>query len=67
MWMEENAAQRVSSLRAKEALGTGVETVATGCPVCLTMMSDGVAANNGRARVADVAEILLERLGLAVG
>ena len=64
MWMEESPQQRVSTMRAGEALATGAKTVAVGCPFCLTMITDGVAANNGAARVLDVAEILAERLGL---
>jgi Fe-S oxidoreductase len=64
MWMEEDPKQRVSSARADEALATGAAVVAVGCPFCLTMMTDGVAANGGTSRVLDVAEILAERLGL---
>lgn len=64
MWMEENPAQRVSTERAREALATGASTVAVGCPFCLTMMTDGVAAAGSQAVVRDVAEILAERLGL---
>jgi len=64
MWMEENPKQRVSTVRAKEALATGAKTVAVGCPFCLTMITDGVAAQDGSARVLDVAEILAERLGV---
>ena len=64
MWMEEDPRQRVSTERAREALATGAATVAVGCPFCLTMMSDGVAACGSEARVLDVAEILAERLGL---
>ncbi|MSU57124.1 MAG: 4Fe-4S dicluster domain-containing protein [Pedosphaera sp.] len=64
MWMEEDPKQRVSTVRAKEALATGAKTVAVGCPFCLTMMTDGVAAQNDSARVMDVAEILVERLGI---
>ena len=45
-------------------VGTGAKTVAVGCPFCLTMISDGVAAQNDSARVLDVAEILAERLQL---
>ena len=61
-WMEEEPQKRVSSIRAREALATGAKTVAVGCPFCLTMMTDGVAAHNGEARVLDIAEILAERL-----
>jgi Fe-S oxidoreductase len=64
MWMEEDPKQRVSTIRAQEALGTGAKTVAVGCPFCLTMMTDGVAAQDSPARVMDVAEILAERLKL---
>jgi Fe-S oxidoreductase len=64
MWMEEDPKKRVCSVRATEALATGAKTVAVGCPFCLTMMTDGVAAQTDSARVMDVAEILVERLKL---
>ena len=64
MWMEEDPKQRVSTVRAKEALATGAKTVAVGCPFCLTMMTDGVAAQDSPARVLDVAELLADRLKL---
>jgi Fe-S oxidoreductase len=64
MWMEEEADQRVSVLRAKEAVATGAETVAVGCPFCLTMMTDGVKSCGSGAEVEDVAENLAKRLGL---
>ncbi len=62
MWMEEDPQKRVCTVRAKEALETGARTVAVGCPFCLTMMTDGVAAQSESARVMDVAEILVEKL-----
>jgi hypothetical protein len=31
MWFEEPPAQRVSNLRAQEAIATGAKTLATGC------------------------------------
>ena len=64
MWMEEEPDQRVSVLRAKEAIETGAETVAVGCPFCLTMMTDGVKSCGSGAVVEDVAENLAKRLGL---
>ena len=64
MWMEEEPSKRVCSVRAAEALATGATTVAVGCPFCLTMISDGVAARTDSARVMDVAEILAEQLKL---
>ena len=62
MWMEEQADQRVSVQRGREAVETGAQTVAVGCPFCLTMMSDGVATHSKEAKVRDVAEILADRL-----
>ena len=64
IWMEEEPQKRVCSVRAKEALDTGARTVAVGCPFCLTMLTDGVAAQTDSARVMDVAEILAVRLKL---
>ena len=64
MWMEEETDQRVSVLRAQEALGTGAETVTVGCPFCLTMMTDGVKSCGSDVEVEDVAENLARRLGL---
>ncbi len=64
MWMEEEPQKRVCSVRAKEALGTGATTVAVACPFCLTMLTDGVAAQTESAQVLDVAEILAARLRL---
>ena len=64
MWMEENPKKRVCSVRAKEALDTGAKTVVVGCPFCLTMMTDGIAAQTDSAQVLDVAEILAERMKL---
>ncbi len=62
MWMEEEPQKRVCSLRAKEALETGATTIAVACPFCLTMLTDGIAAQTDSAQVMDVAEILAERL-----
>jgi Fe-S oxidoreductase/nitrate reductase gamma subunit len=62
MWFEEPASQRVSHLRAKEALSTGAGTLATACPFCLNMMNDAMASLPGddAMQVKDIAEILLE-------
>ena len=63
MWFEELPAQRVSNLRAEEAIATGAKTLATGCPFCLNMMSDGMAGTEGGedVKVLDIAELLLDR------
>ena len=63
MWFDESPAQRVSCLRAQEALATGAQTLATACPFCLNMMTDGMAGTQGgeKVKVVDIAELLLSR------
>ena len=45
--------------RAGEAAATGATAVATACPFCTTMLSDGAAANGDDVEVLDVAQLLL--------
>jgi Fe-S oxidoreductase/nitrate reductase gamma subunit len=63
MWKEEeNGTMRVNEARYKEAKETGADTVAVGCPFCLTMMSDASKADGGQVQVKDVAELVVERM-----
>ena len=63
MWKEEEAGSaRVNSTRFAEAKSTGANTVAVGCPFCLTMMTDASKADGDSMQVKDVAEIVAERL-----
>ena len=63
MWKEEeNGTARVNESRFAEAKSTGADTVAVGCPFCLTMMSDASKADGGNIQVKDVAEIVAERM-----
>ena len=63
MWKEEeNGTGRVNESRFAEAKSTGADTVAVGCPFCLTMMNDASKADGGNIQVKDVAEIVAERL-----
>ena len=63
MWMEERIGTMVNVDRSREALATGATTVATACPFCMTMITDGVN-KEGRSDVAvkDIAEIVAESL-----
>ena len=70
MWMEEHIGKRVNHERVEEALDTGASKIATGCPFCRVMMTDGVddvaAANDlPKAEVLDVAQLLLGSLDMS--
>ena len=61
MWMEEARGTRINAERARQALATGAEAVAVGCPFCMTMLGDGLAAdpaNEAGVTTLDLAEIL---------
>ena len=62
MWMEETIGTRINENRTEEAIRTGASTVATGCPFCMTMISDGIAAKgkSESMQAKDVAELVLE-------
>lgn len=62
MWMEEPT-PRINDVRYAEAAATGANTIATGCPFCLTMLGDAAtrAASNGPT-IKDITEIVSERL-----
>src|SRR5215218_3276437 len=61
-FVDEPPDQRVNQERAREALETGADVLAVGCPFCMTMMEDGVNARKGDRdmKVMDVAELLWE-------
>ncbi|TDC53784.1 (Fe-S)-binding protein [Jiangella ureilytica] len=64
MWMEERIGTRINTTRTTEALDTGAQAIAVGCPFCHVMLSDGLteAQATGRGHdvdVLDVAQLLL--------
>jgi Fe-S oxidoreductase len=65
MWMEEKIGERINDNRTAEAVATGADQIAVGCPFCRVMLSDGLTAAqaSGDAReeveVLDVAQLLL--------
>ncbi|TGD89208.1 4Fe-4S dicluster domain-containing protein [Mycolicibacterium sp. CH28] len=70
MWMEEHIGKRVNTERTEEAIDTGASKIATGCPFCRVMISDGVddvAATRDieKVEVLDVAQLLLGSLDLS--
>ncbi|MCH8903793.1 MAG: 4Fe-4S dicluster domain-containing protein [Bacteroidetes bacterium] len=63
---EEKGHTQVNIKRTEEALETGAEIVASACPFCMTMMTDGVKHHNKEAemKVLDLAELVAEANGL---
>jgi Fe-S oxidoreductase len=65
MWMEEKLGTRINSTRTAEAVATGAERIAIGCPFCRVMLSDGLSAAQAegsagaQVEVVDVAQMLL--------
>ncbi|KGX93855.1 hypothetical protein N781_01275 [Pontibacillus halophilus JSM 076056 = DSM 19796] len=60
MWMEEKTGNRINVARTEQALQTNATTISSGCPYCLTMLSDGTKAKEVDEQVGteDVAEVL---------
>lgn len=61
---EEKGTGRVNNKRAKEAVETNAAIVASACPFCNTMLSDGIKNENkqDKVQVLDVAEIIAKEL-----
>ena len=59
MWQEEKLGTRINLNRVDEAIATGAEEVAVGCPFCRVMISDGATARTSEVEVLDVAQALL--------
>jgi Fe-S oxidoreductase/nitrate reductase gamma subunit len=64
MWMEETRGKRINEERTRQVLETGAETVATACPFCMVMMTDGLAGADGGSTVKamDISEVLAARI-----
>jgi Fe-S oxidoreductase len=62
-FMEESTGKKVNIERSEEAIATGADTVAVGCPFCFVMMDDGVKELGADGvEVKDVAMLLAENL-----
>ena len=57
---EEKGDTRISTERTKEAIETGASIIASNCPFCMTMLSDGVKTNEKEndVKVLDIAEMI---------
>ncbi|GAA1934929.1 4Fe-4S dicluster domain-containing protein [Nocardioides marmoribigeumensis] len=65
MWMEERIGERINENRTREAVETGADQIAVGCPFCRVMLSDGLTNMQSKeeareeVEVLDVAQMLL--------
>ena len=66
MFMEEQGEQRVNNKRTLQLLDTGAKTIATGCPFCMTMITDGLKNQDKEEEIAqlDVVELLAKAVNL---
>lgn len=62
MFLEDEEGGRINEERTREALQTNASTIASACPFCMTMMTDGVKhfEKTESVTVKDIAEIILE-------
>ena len=62
MFMEEQNDKRVNVKRTLQLLDSGATTIATGCPFCMTMLTDGIKAEEKEEAIKqmDVAELLAQ-------
>ncbi|MBE1555738.1 (Fe-S)-binding protein [Sporosarcina limicola] len=60
MWMEEDTGHRINVARTEQALEVSPGIISSGCPYCLTMLSDGTKAIEVEDKVGtyDIAELL---------
>jgi Fe-S oxidoreductase len=64
MWMEETIGERINEVRAVQAIETKASIVASACPFCKTMLTDGINAKetSGNVQNLDIVEILEKSL-----
>ena len=69
MFMEEQNSNRVNVKRTLQLLDTGATTIASACPFCMTMLSDGIKSQSKEEQVRnmDVVEMLALSCGVADG
>jgi len=62
MFLEELEGSRINDNRAEEAIKTNADIIASACPFCMTMMTDGVKSFDkaDNVKIKDIAEIVLE-------
>ncbi|MEZ4221902.1 MAG: (Fe-S)-binding protein [Polyangiaceae bacterium] len=66
MWMEEQNKDRVNVKRVKQLAETGATTLASACPFCMTMLTDGIKDQSKEEEIKnlDVVELLATACGV---
>ncbi len=69
MFMEETIGRRINVTRVEQALTRAPAVIATACPYCAVMMSDGISAlgQDGSVTTRDIAELMAESLSAGHG
>lgn len=64
MWMEETIGSRINVTRVDQAMAKNPKIIATACPYCTIMLTDGVAHHNKEEEIQtkDIAELVAEAL-----
>jgi Fe-S oxidoreductase len=63
MWIDEEPTQRVNTLRVQQLLETKPDVIASACPYCMTMLSDGVKEKEAEhVQTRDVLELVAEAI-----
>jgi Fe-S oxidoreductase len=62
MFLEDEEGGRINEERTLEALNTNAGTIASACPFCMTMLTDGVKhfEKTDQVSIKDISEIILE-------
>lgn len=61
MWQGGELGNRINLMRAEQALETGAQTIATGCPFCTAMLEEAIQSKGAESvKVKDVSELIAE-------
>ncbi len=63
---EEHGTKAVNVERYEEAISTGAQTLAVGCPFCMQMFESAKSSVGGELEIKDVVELIAERMTDAV-
>lgn len=63
MFIDEHLGTRINQFRTKDAQSTGAQTIATACPFCNTMLSDGITdLDIQNMKTMDIAQIVWDAM-----